>query len=1559
MDSKLIGTIRQIAPTGPEGFEGLVAQLLTAFTGRRFHLARSGSQAGRDMSTRHASSNVVAVECKRYGRETELDERELLGELAQAIRDIPDLDLWVLVSSRDVPSQLYEALYQQARHDSIEFLSISVDDGEPSSLEALCAQSPEVVIAHVESEISSGQREELEQLLAEVAAHPKFLARIEHVKDQFLSSFIGYDNWRSVQNQWFQDCLASEAESRAHFGQLLNIREPGAVLVQRRSAWTRLDEWFSGWNETRKILFLLGEEGDGKTWAVASWLDRNIQDQKDFPAVVFLSSLRVDSNEPLSLLSGGISRRLPTLQTEDWARRLYRWTNRSKGNVPSLLLVLDGINERRKATWWRELIDQLAGSPWCDSAAILITCRTAYWQRHFEKLRYLQTVTYTLPPYDDKELDTALAYHSLSRPDVSDDLMPLIRKPRYFDLMIEYRAHIAKSGDVTVARLIYEDWRDRLQRKEHLELDDDAFQDLIRELASGYLEGQGYVKERDFDDLLPSYWDKQAIVEELRTGGILQAKGGHYQVDEHLLIHGFGLLLVDQLEKEPIASERDLGEVIAEWLEPQAEMDVKASICEFAALHALSLPKLPRRAKVALLNAWISSHNSGEETAANFTAYYPIDPSCYTELAEVVWSDVSDNPWAQALLMHTLLRWHDFPQVTAQLCSAFERWLGFVHLYGVSYQRWKTEEDAERLRQEICDRVDSDLQPGPFTFAARPLTVTEDDGLLRLGRAALAVISHISRGPFVRAIATGCVAEAIMGTPAKYDLFKWVMSTARQSVWDEVGQEVKHLLGTDHLVTKQAAYRLLSFEGSEKAHELQQTISANLFPPHPLLELHKKDSCTSGFAWSQEECEACFQREDLLPQHIARQSKHHCVNPDLPIPDDLGTRLEPLVEHINIDSVWSLMGPTGDDIALDEYESSLCAYAPYAMAGLVRRIVRQADLREGLSLRQLAWRLTEHYLIFEEEETSSIYRAWSKLHEEISTWSKTQQEVEMFLFRLVLKGLDVREQFEHLLERPDEAPDLTTYEPSFLPMTDWEVVWNELSSLQNIKRRQRTLWFLSAHPDAIPRCCISEKLAPFLNHENSLVRSSILKILYFTKYEEVINAFIEDGWAWNKSFCDRENHWGSLLLCEHGDSLTYSELRSRVHPTYLGYAVRCRGVKDNELDQYAEDVHHLWSRIGTETPDLPVDFPLIDVEAGEDVAERTCLRLSSTTLSKSITFMSRNLTWGGVSSADNPADVFQSWESKDEEYQNLMQIAQQAIEEQMEAGNLWFAQHFYADALEQILERRPDLASKWVEFALADTDDAIRRIRLAGSFYDALCTTLLKREPSTGSRLYWQVLDASRGVTVRDARSKIRVLDYALFKALATDDIQDTWERRLEQCTTDQELMQVAIVAQHGNGRDWLQSYIKQRIHSSAPLEKSRAFTLLGFIEAKENFELLSELLETEPDTWIKDLLRTSLRRWLTNAWAKHWFRRFLAIDDNVAAWAAFRLLLQCVDGRFWLWQQAIQSEVENSAQLEKRIAFLKDNSGTIENRIQKNEEPLKKHLFGQKINPAQVWPWM
>jgi hypothetical protein len=131
---KLNKALQQLAATGSAGFEGLVQRLLENLTGYKFYLAQSGTQGGRDMSSDRANATVLAVECKRYGDDTELNTRELFGELLQAVGAIPQLDLWVLVASRAVPDQLYSALQDHADRLQIEVQILSLEADGAGSL---------------------------------------------------------------------------------------------------------------------------------------------------------------------------------------------------------------------------------------------------------------------------------------------------------------------------------------------------------------------------------------------------------------------------------------------------------------------------------------------------------------------------------------------------------------------------------------------------------------------------------------------------------------------------------------------------------------------------------------------------------------------------------------------------------------------------------------------------------------------------------------------------------------------------------------------------------------------------------------------------------------------------------------------------------------------------------------------------------------------------------------------------------------------------------------------------------------------------------------------------------------------------------------------------------------------------------------------------------------------------------------------------------------------------------------------------------------------------------
>jgi NACHT domain len=782
MDSKVITSLRLLAATGVDGFEGLIVKLLEELTGRNFLLAQSGSQMGRDMSSRRTAQNVISVECKRYKRNTDLNERELLGELAQAERTIPDLDLWILVASRPISSQLNESLHTSAQRLGISYFAISTEDGTPSSLQTLCGNSINTVIQHLTAKLNkSFNAQTIRDSLDRIAQLPGFSERVVQLREDLTSPIQGYDNWRIEQHKVFLQQLESEQESRAHFGQPINIEDKNTRLIRREEAWMSLNEWSNQWNNSSKPFILLGEEGDGKTWCVASWLADRVKEDPQFPPALFLTSTAVNSNSAETLISEKVASYFLNLNQEQQKRRFSRWIGKGQSERPLFLLVLDGINERRSSAWWRSLLDSLLGSPWCNQVAVIVTCRTDYWKIHRDRFLHLSVNSYILAPYSDEELREALAHNALQLSNVHH-LEPLIRKPRYLDLVVRYRQRIEETGDLTVARLIYEDWRDRVARKNIL-LSDDDFRVLIANLALKFKE-RVRLQMNDINSELLWTQDKEIVLEELQTGGILEKDHGGFKVNQKRLVYGLGLLLVKEVEEAAESADTDLREAIAGWLEPHAEIDIKADICGFATLHALKFSDY-QEAKVALLNTWVNSLNPGEEIEHDFVAYFPIDPKCYLRLAETVWLTNSNNEWVQEYLMNAFLRWSkELSKTLPYIQSAFERWLGFVNIREYEHERQRQiNAGVPDPPESITDRIGCEIQIGDrIPFGDYTITAIEDAGLMRLGRVALAVISHLQRNQFIHEIATGCLAEAIGHTPGKYELFAWLFRSSSQPV---------------------------------------------------------------------------------------------------------------------------------------------------------------------------------------------------------------------------------------------------------------------------------------------------------------------------------------------------------------------------------------------------------------------------------------------------------------------------------------------------------------------------------------------------------------------------------------------------------------------------------------------------------------------------------------------------------------------------------------------------------------------------------------------------------
>ena len=339
----LVSILIQLKPTGYDGFEGLIANLLGKLTGERFYLAKGGFQAGKDLS----NGNCIAVECKRYTPGRRLNEREILGELVQAHQANQALDLWVLVTSTQQDTQLLEKLRRDARGKGIEILVIESADDNIGSLEVLCAYGEDIVINFIANNLErkAPPKEKIKNHLLNIKNNPLYEAKILFLKDELSKRYIGFEHWRLEQNKWLIEQFGSAKNSRCSFGQAIEVHGAESSNIKRKAPFEKLNNWIEQWRSGNKHIFILtGEEGDGKTWAVASWITENIKNEKKTP-FLFLPRRSFPSTDIVEVLANAISREQNTRDIDFWEKRILNWMNRPPSNEPLIVLVIDGINE--------------------------------------------------------------------------------------------------------------------------------------------------------------------------------------------------------------------------------------------------------------------------------------------------------------------------------------------------------------------------------------------------------------------------------------------------------------------------------------------------------------------------------------------------------------------------------------------------------------------------------------------------------------------------------------------------------------------------------------------------------------------------------------------------------------------------------------------------------------------------------------------------------------------------------------------------------------------------------------------------------------------------------------------------------------------------------------------------------------------------------------------------------------------------------------------------------------------------------------------------------------
>lgn len=1536
--------LQSLKASGEGSFENLVGRLLGALTGLRFYVARSGDQGGRDARADGVGGGNIVFECKKYSGDTPLRDRELIGELAQAHLRLPQLDLWIIAASREITDQNLSALEEYGRKHAIDILSLeSLEDGN-GNLNALASAFPDVIRQFAQP----AQLSALAEALDRAAKGPDAEASLISIKKKLLKPDAGWPSWRESSHQEWNRIVSEERAARARFGQPLDVSS--ARVIPRLNAEAALDDWWN--NQPSKLFVMTGEEGDGKSWAVARWLTARIQSSNGaFPPIVFVSSRDAGSAKSLQdLVLENVRRLLPN---GEWSNKLNRWLDCREVDAkePVVVVVFDGLNERHSPDYWQSIIESSFDKPWVGKTRLICTARSQYWDEFFGKRASVSAERFKLQSFDDAELQLALSQRRLKLSEFPEELRPLLRKPRYFDLATKYRGQMAESGDFTLARLYFEDWRDRCDRNSP-GISEDQFNDFLREIAEQYREGVQRITRSDIEQYIGFDTDSRNTFRDLTTGGVLEKDGGRWKVSEARLPMALGLLLGDELarKKENIAFK----EQIATWLEPHTGSDMEALIIEYAVLASIA-KAVATMIVTTLLQAWIDTQNprspAGSPIEQRLTAYMPQCLEAYVDLAKSVWSTEKEHPWAQEVLICGFSFWvQNSEQLTARLIPVLEEWLSMVSIDGPPMFRGKPFIGPPPKSDFRVKELWPNAEPRQdYEFDGYVIHLINDDGWLRLSHVAFTIISFvIDRTPFARAFVGFSIARAIHESTDGQNELRWAIRSSKIDLDPLLLPLIQYLLADSRKPAQWACSRLLRMMGTESAWSMLASVDEDsLYPPSDFELESRKNPVESIFQCGIEDLEEYAFRDDFKPWRFIDSAKALVADTDLKLPLEVASRMEPILQQLEAAPVWQGQWRSGEDHFLEQAEIVLSRVDPGAIANVIRRIVKTALVREVEALYSLSFRLNEYDLLLDKDTRSTLEAA--RLHNPAIQGEHDSKgtHCEFFIFSRVLPLWAGYEQLDRLLARRPEANDWIDFEHSYKGPA--------IGARPEAKTPRdwfRTLYYLSVlREDKLN----DTDLQSAFDTADSLVLGSLYRYLLRSNVSSKrCVPFISD-WSWNAEMHHMEQTFGSLLLIRVAQERKEVAPWKKVDPTFRATALLETQSSPSDWSEYVE-----W--FITMIADLQVPLQVDDVPAYEiTYSAQETGRPGSVSLApeppRSVRFVAPESHWGGRAPEGNPfAGLTQEPEAIRERTKLKNQQLRELNEKAMKLGNFWMERCFPHDAIEAMLEHAPQVVNDSLRSLL---DREAPRIPVTTvSYYTALAEILISRQDRVGDAIALIKILRLMGYGVRiiDEDTQLVQLDIDLFGAAETGPTEKLWEQELEACSTDLDLLELVIKVRRAVRRDstrWLNGMIDRALLSGSALQKARALILRGFLDTALDTEWLSEPTEAG-DSWYRTVLRIAQKRVKSERDARHWFKTFCNTSDLDEAWAAFRLFLTITDRRCWIW---LYDELSVFQENDPRLKFFRSNRDEIRKACKENEEKLPKSFAGCEI-ADEMHPW-
>lgn len=1514
-----------LKPSGHDGFEGLLATIFGSVTGKAFRLAGSGSQHGKDGSTA-GTANGIAFEAKLYAGP--INKNEVLSKLTEIIAAQPSHDLWILGATVEIKTQILDPLSKTADKNGINLLILDWSPTAPlPELAVACSLAPKETAAFLAAHVADRALiASAVAALSAVADHANFSWPAAALRAALSNPGVGLSVAVDANRKWLTSHFADERAARREFGQpLAPLAQNALPTVERGDLMQQVQDAVFGL-PVDSIVFLLGDEGCGKSWIFAqSWLNAH-----NPPLTLFITASEV----PDGLAAGNerdflvrqivrqTSGRTDQQAIARWQSIIEGWECDARLSSPNFVVMVDGLNQRPDFAW-SQWLDRMAWHLAEMGGRLVTSVRNGFFSNRLrDNLTTPQSVI-RINAWTEDELKAILEAEKIDASNLKPRVIALLRNPRVlgiaFDLLRE--GSIKMFDELSVERLLFEHIRksSRFQQAPEEPL---VFTKRLAEHAQEILtrvQMDAAGSWLDFESADLGLGSRHKLTQDL-----LAVSGSRffdpvpddpyfYRLTDDGLDLALGFAILDTIARARRTG-ADVDETLGIMLEPIAALDRTAEAV-FAALMVSSVDGRSGEATTrALITAFLRLQNIDERDYRPFEAIVRTCPEAsMSALAELSASSshTEHAEWLTAALREARRNPASWDVMSARI----DQWLRTYSL-DPTIRICRTDVDAvEQYDAKVAEcakvlreRMDG-LASGEVAFVARAMH--QDDRLANgsLAREAFGLLAGMPLAPFAESLVARAFSQAINSDfHAPYNelihlvRFNPVDWTHTRELLLEHAAPLSELATSD--AGRWALVHILratgTVEDSVLCDRLVETLTRHrpAFASWRLIETYcDTDPCDPDSTW---------------PSNIEDTArKYRALDPT---------------------TIRAHLSMSGDDHFLRDAGSGLARFDPETTIAVHRQIldsvsqtVSHGDVHRIFNVCEAAPLIT----LDVRERFLALAREKSGPHRGGDASTRDDWLIAQHALLLAFPHMTGDEQLQALVSLPRFGPPLLDLADVLKPASPrtLEDVLDRCNKASDDDFRLTILMFARYSGSLLTKRS-ANTLRTLANDEKSAVRALAIGTLADTNDRVFLLSFAKGRWDANaldpsEAHFERWDGAHALAKSVSLELVDAMDALDRVAPEhYHMLALSSEGSVGNAI---ADRVGAALARA------VDFDPPPLGPTVEQDSADP---RKGFDSPLRSLVEPAENL---------GPEEFFKRISENEVDLGERQRRGWEAFEAFEDALTRLSARQILQDTpvatIDACIAQQPNLARDWARTCIGLSDHRIRNIY---NFGLRLAEVLSHVDPELSAALF-EHLRSHRGfLRIVSGPASLGLESLSVWGAAENSAIDPLRRARLDSAITDNEIAQEVLAATERGKDAFLDLYVSEMLEADRPVDVARALMVCGFSSTSDRRGGIIAAHAELPGP-IGDAARRARYAYDRNIWARHWYDLMHDADTLEDFWRFSVLFLKLVDGRYQKWNFP---QPRSDSPMESFAPFLWHK---LKNRIKSWQDKRVKTLFGEK----------